>query len=114
MGNQPMEMSFELREQIFSKEAISINDLALLMGVSYACAQRLMTDIKCWYKITDKKRRCLNISGRLLLRDYFEYFGIDPNQPRYFPDKRTEDEFYFERLDALHTKTEQQSTENDK
>lgn len=66
-------MSYEEREKIFSKEVITINELALLLEVHYRVAQRVMLQIK---------RKCdrLGIQGKLHIEDYFEYYGITDKQ----------------------------------
>lgn len=99
------EISFEERQKIFAKEAMSIKDLQSLLDISYSGAAQLMTKIKD--KLRLKKQLRLDIRGKLLLKDYFEYFGIDPNQSRYFPNGCETDEFYLERLEALHGHAEQ-------
>lgn len=101
------EMNFAVRERIFSKEAITIQDLQDLMSLSYPAATRLMLDIKNRFKLQGKPT--LNIQGKLLLRDYFEYFGIDPNQLRYFPDREKAKDYdgYVERMEDLHGHAEQ-------
>lgn len=66
-------MSYEEREKIFSKEVITINELALLLDTQYQVAQRVMLQIK---------RKCdrLGIQGKLHIEDYFEYYGITDKQ----------------------------------
>lgn len=93
-------MNFEERERIFSKEAITIKDLQVLMSLSYSAATKLMVEIKNRFRLQGKLK--LDIQGKLLLRDYFEFFDIDPNQARYFPEKKKDYDKYVERMEVLH------------
>ena len=63
-------MTYERREEIFSKEAISTPEMAELLGVSQSEAS---------VKIKEMKRRAgdrLGIKGRIHVQDYFEAMRI--------------------------------------
>ena len=66
-------MSYIEREQIFSKDYLTIKDLEQLLGLTYQVAARIMRQIK--FK-TDR----LGIQGKLHTEDYFEYFNITDRQ----------------------------------
>ena len=68
-------MTFERRNEIFSKEALSIDDVKELMGVSYDTAQKLIQAIR---RHSDR----LNIQGKVHVQDYIEYFHLP--MERYF------------------------------
>ena len=68
-------MTFERRNEIFSKEALSITDVAELLGVSYDTAQKLIQTIR---RHNDR----LNIQGKVHVQDYIEYFNLP--MERYF------------------------------
>lgn len=76
-------MDFATREQIFSKEAITIDDLANLMSLSYSAAAAEMRKIKHRQRLVGRLR--FDVTGKLLLADYFDYYKIDPNVRRYYP-----------------------------
>lgn len=69
-------MDYKQREEIFSKEALSIEDVRDLYGVSYGTASDL---IRTW------KRKCnfkhdglrIDIQGKIHVLDYFKALGID-------------------------------------
>ena len=51
-------MTFERRNEIFSKEALSIDDVKELMGVSYDTAQKLIQTIRATMTGWEYKARC--------------------------------------------------------
>lgn len=63
-------MTYQEREEIFSKEAISLNDMANLMGVSASAASQKMSEIK---RVVGDR---LGIKGKLHVQDYLDYFKI--------------------------------------
>lgn len=67
-------MTYERREEIFSKELITIDELAELSGIAYSTAAQMMRNMK------RRSDRC-HIDGRIHVQDYLEYIGIDPNNP---------------------------------
>lgn len=66
-------MTFDRRNEIFSKEALSIDDVKELMGVSYDTAQKLIQTIR---RHNDR----LNIQGKVHVQDYIEYFNLPPER----------------------------------
>lgn len=66
-------MTYEEREAIFSKEALSITDFEKLFSVSYQEAAKMMRQIKLKY---DR----LKIQGRLHVEDYLKYYDIKINR----------------------------------
>lgn len=66
-------MTFERRNEIFSKEALSITDVAELMGVSYDTAQKLVQAIR-------RHHDRLHIQGRVHVQDYIDYFHLPPER----------------------------------
>ena len=63
-------MLYTEREQIFSKDYLTIKDLQQLLGLTYQVAARIMRQIKFKF---DR----LGIQGKLHTEDYFEYFKIN-------------------------------------
>ena len=66
-------MSYSEREQIFSKDYLTIQDLQQLLGLTYQVAARVMRQIKFKF---DR----LGIQGKLHTEDYFEYYNITDKQ----------------------------------
>ena len=66
-------MSYIEREQIFSKDYLTIQDLQQLLGLTYQVAARIMRQIKFKF---DR----LGIQGKLHTEDYFEYYNITDKQ----------------------------------
>ena len=66
-------MSYSEREQIFSKDYLTIKDLQQPLGLSYQIAAKLMRQIKFKF---DR----LGIQGKLHTEDYFEYYNITDKQ----------------------------------
>lgn len=67
-------MTYEEREAIFSKEALSVADVQALFGVCKSEATNIMMRIK--RKTGDR----LGIKGRLHIEDYLKHFGIEANR----------------------------------
>lgn len=63
-------MTYERREEIFSKEVLTISDIQELFDISASEASRKIKEIK----------RCggdrIKIQGRLHIQDYFDYYNI--------------------------------------
>lgn len=76
-------MTYSRREEIFSKEYISIADMQDLLGMGYDDAAKMIRDIKRSLKFGGAKVR-LNVQGKLHVQDYLDYFNID-NPIRYAP-----------------------------
>ena len=66
-------MTYAMREEIFSKEYLSIEDVQELLGMSYDDAARTKRNIK---RRTDR----LGIRGKLHVQDYLDYFQIPPDR----------------------------------
>lgn len=63
-------MTAQQRQDIFSKEYLSINDIMELLGVSYGDAAEIIRRIR---RTTDR----LNINGKVHVQDYIDYFKLD-------------------------------------
>lgn len=72
-------MTYTERDEIFSKDFLSIGDLQTILGLTYQVAARLMRQIKFKY---DR----LGIQGKLHTEDYFAYFDIT-DKSRYVKEK---------------------------
>lgn len=66
-------MTYARREEIFSKETMSITEFGELMNLSYQMAARTIRDIK---RASNRPQ----IQGKLLVEDYFDYYGITDKQ----------------------------------
>lgn len=66
-------MLYSEREQIFSKDYLTIKDLQQLLGLTYQVAAKKMREIKFKF---DR----LGIQGKIHTEDYFEYFKISDKQ----------------------------------
>ena len=62
-------MTFKEREEIISKDALSIKDIESLLGLGYQSSAKLIRQIKL-------RQDRLRIEGYIHIEDYFEYFGI--------------------------------------
>jgi hypothetical protein len=62
-------MTYARREEIFSKDSLTIADLQELLGLTYQASAKKMREIKFRF---DR----LGVQGRLHTEDYFEYFRI--------------------------------------
>ena len=69
-------MTYERREEIFSKDALTSSEVAELLAVSRATANIIINNIRLKYG--DR----LGMSGRVLVEDYKRYFGA-PERERY-------------------------------
>ena len=58
-----------LREEIFSKDYLTIKDIQELLGLDYNSSAKLIRQIKFKY---DR----LGIQGKIHTEDYFDYFNI--------------------------------------
>lgn len=67
------------REEIFSKDYLTIRDIEVLLGTTYQVAARIIRQIK--FK-TDR----LGLQGKIHIEDYFEYYHITDRQG-YFKQK---------------------------
>lgn len=69
-------MTYERREAIFAKDALTSSEVAELLAVSRTTANIIINNIRLKYG--DR----LGISGRVLVEDYKRYFGA-PERERY-------------------------------
>ena len=70
-------MTYEEREAIFAKEALSIADVQALFGVCKSEATNIMNAIR---RQTGDR---LKVQGKIHIEDYLKHFGIEAN--RYTP-----------------------------
>lgn len=94
-------MTYQEREEIFSKEALHISDVAALIGCSYDKAAVLIREWKTKIQLSGKPLR-LNLDGRIHVMDYFDVMGINGEDPgeRYFrrkPKEKSAGERYIEK-----------------
>lgn len=68
-------MTYAKREEIFSKEYLSIPDLQELFDLKYQGAAELMRDIKRYLEFNGQTVR-LSMQGKLHIQDYMDYFRI--------------------------------------
>lgn len=71
-------MTYARREEIFSKDMMSIEEFGEVMGLSYQMAARVIRNIK-------RKSHRPQMRGVLLVEDFFEYYKITDKQ-RYLKD----------------------------
>lgn len=67
MSKAPFPMTYQRREQIFSKESIHYTELAELFGIAESTACSKMEEIK---RVVGDR---LNINGRLHIQDYLDW-----------------------------------------
>lgn len=68
-------MTWAKREEIFSKDYISIADMQLLLGLSYNDAAVKIRDIKRGLELKGKEPR-LTTQGKLHVQDYLDYYNL--------------------------------------
>lgn len=68
-------MTYARREEIFSKEYLSIADLQELLDLKYQGAAELMRNIKRGLEFKGQGVR-LDMQGKLHTQDYLDYFNI--------------------------------------
>lgn len=66
-------MTYSRREEIFSKDYLTIKDMQELLGLTYQSAAQKIREIKF-------KHDRLGIQGKLHTEDYFDYFNISDRQ----------------------------------
>ena len=93
-------MTYQEREEIFSKEALSIKDVAALIECSAGYAGFLIRNWKSQLQFQGKKLR-LNTDGKIHVMDYFDVMNINGEDPgeRYFrrkPKEKSAGERYLE------------------
>lgn len=62
-------MTYSEREQIFSKDYLTIADMQELLGLSYGDAARVIREIK-------RKSDRLGIQGKVHVQDYLDYYAL--------------------------------------
>ena len=75
-------MTYAKREEIFSKEVLSISDIQELYGLSYQQSSRFLREIKTWFKLNGRNLR-IDIEGKIHVQDYLEYLNIKSDNLRY-------------------------------
>ena len=66
-------MTYAEREEIFSKEYLTIADIQSLLGLKYQDAARTVRNIK---RKTDR----LSIRGKIHVQDYLDYYKISTDR----------------------------------
>lgn len=67
-------MTYEERDAIFSKEALSVADVQALFGVCKSEATNIMNTIR---RQTGDR---LKVQGKIHIEDYLKHFGIEANR----------------------------------
>ncbi len=68
-------MTIAERDEIFSKEYLSIADIQKLLGVDYGPAAKIIREIR-------RKHDRLGMQGKIHVQDYLDYYNI-PMSDRY-------------------------------
>lgn len=76
-------MTYARREEIFSKDTMSIEEFGEVMNLTYQMAARVIRDIK---RTSNRPQ----MRGVLLVEDFFDYYGITDKQ-RYVKQELSED-----------------------
>ena len=66
-------MTYAEREEIFSKDYLSITDIQSLLGLSYQDAAKTIRNIK---RKTDR----LGLRGKIHVQDYLDYFNLSADR----------------------------------
>ena len=66
-------MTYAEREEIFSKEYLTISDIQALLGLKYQDAAKTVRNIK---RRTDR----LGIRGKIHVQDYLDYFQLSSDR----------------------------------
>lgn len=75
-------MTFARREEIFSKDVITITELQEILDLpSYGEAAKIMRNIK-------RRFDRYPVQGKLHVEDYKAYFEITEDNQRYYPEKK--------------------------
>ena len=69
-------MTFEEREQIFSKEVLSIEDMQRITGMDYNGASAVIRAAKRRLEIGKKRELRLDINGKIHMQDYLDAFDL--------------------------------------
>ena len=81
-------MTFQEREEIFSKEALHISDIQKLFGLKYGTASKYVLDLKN-RRVANGRALRLDMCGFIHTADYLEEIGFDHQKllERYFKKK---------------------------
>lgn len=71
------------REEIFSKEILTADDIAKLFGCSKRTAYDVIANIKLRYNRLGKTVGGSCFAGKVHVQDYLDCYGLDRNSPRY-------------------------------
>lgn len=71
------------REEIFSKEILTADDIAKLFGCSKRTAYDVIANIKLRYNRLGKTIGGSCFAGKVHVQDYLDCYGLDRNSPRY-------------------------------
>ena len=73
-------MDYKKREEIFAKEALTLDDVVVLTGRTKGTASRLIQEwkLKCQRKNGGLR---LDVQGTIHILDYFDAMGIDHKDP---------------------------------
>ena len=63
-------MTYDKRNEILSKDYLTIADMQELLGLSYNDAAKLIREIK-------RKHNRLNTRGKIHVQDYIDYYQLD-------------------------------------
>lgn len=69
-------MTYKEREQIFSKDVMTLTEFAALMDMDKCEASRTMVDIKTYFENIGKKPR-IKTRGKLHVQDYIDYYRLN-------------------------------------
>lgn len=76
-------MTYSRREEIFSKDYISIADMQDLLGMGYDDAAKTIRDIKRELRLNPKYNGQgvrIDIQGKLHVQDYLDYYHLSPER----------------------------------
>ena len=73
-------MTYQRREEIFSKEALRIKDIQEVYEMTYESAARMIREMKARRSIQGRPLR-LNVEGYIHTLDYLEEIGLDASNP---------------------------------
>lgn len=68
-------MTYSRREEIFSKDYISIEELSEILGLCYSDSAKMIRDIKRGLESQGKTIR-LKTQGKVHVQDYLDYFNL--------------------------------------
>lgn len=75
-------MTYKEREEIFSKEVLTIKDFELLFDVGYSQAAKMLSDTKRKLLMSNMGLR-LAVEGRIHTQDYLDCYKIKGGNLRY-------------------------------